>query len=244
MRTQVHELSRRLEQCLSGREWFEAQALPEICEEMSEMIEDLAQSTISGLAGAPTAAGSITGILAEIHREMSGANSVRLRGDSKNMLMEVDGCPNLGWCFGNAKRICVPDLVVAALIQRILETPVDLSVDRRQRTCRHEYRPAWLAQLLSELAEYGAEGMVVLRGEKVIFSHVPTDEDARALSESVMIKEESVAGVPPNRDIYCHNRKIMMMRLGGVFVSVCLRAEGANETEIRERVQRAVVSPR
>ena len=156
--------------------------------------------------------------------------------------MEVDGCSNLAKCSGSVKTICLPDLVVAAVIQRLLQTPVRLSVSRHQQTCRHEYKPAWLAQLVSEIAEYGAEGMAVLRGEQVIFSHLPTDAHARALSESIIINEESSARLRlPDREVHCYNRRVMMMRLGRILVSVCLKAEGADEAEIRERVERAVL---
>lgn len=213
----------------------------EIRNEIGDLIEDWARERLGNVLRDPTDAQLIAGALAKIHSEVSGAKKVSVNASTRSMVMEVDGCPRyrqcstksrLGWCFS--------DMVVAALIQRAMETPVLTEVRHSNGRCIHEHKPAWLIQLVSDLDRFGAEAMVLLYGDRVLFSHMPTEEHAEVLSEGLLVNEESGEGSLPVNDIYCHNRKIMVMRFGKVFVSVCLQTEGADESGIRGHIESAL----
>jgi hypothetical protein len=177
--------------------------------------------------------------LAELHREISGARRVSVKAGPTSMLLEVRGCPNFSRCSSSSDpTFCMPDLLIAAVIQRAMQTPVSLAVKRDKHGCTHEYKPAWLANLVSEIEEYGAEGMLVLHRDRIVYSHMPTDRHKAALSEGLLIKEETEE--LHETEYRMHDLRIMMMNFGSISVSVCLKPAGANELRIRERIRVAL----
>jgi hypothetical protein len=213
----------------------------EVRNEIGDLLEDWARERLGQVLRDPTNTQLIARSLAEIHSEVSGAKKVSVSSSTRSMVMEVKGCPKyrqcstksrLGWCFS--------DMIIATLIQRAMETPVVTEVRHSHGSCIHEHRPAWLIQLVSDLDRFGAEGMVMLYGDRVLFSHLPSEKHAEVLSEGLLLNEESDEGSLPVNDIYCQNRKIMVMRFGKVFISVCLRPEGADERGIRGHIESAL----
>ncbi len=230
-----------LEESLEGRGGLaNFPLMSRVNNEIADLIERWTSSSLREL-GAKGNAETIAHRLAEVHGAISGASEIKIRADARSVVLEVKGCPRMEICrLKTRARWCMPDMIVAAIVQRAMETPVRMTVDLQGEKCLHEYRPAWLVDLLTDLDIFGAEGLVVLYGDRLLFSHLPTEEHAEALSESVLIREESPGEEASSGDFFCHNRKIMLMRFGKVFVSVCLRPEGADETGIREQVAQAL----
>jgi hypothetical protein len=119
-------------------------------------------------------------------------------------------------------------------------TPVRMAARRESSRCIHVFRPAWFHDLISDLGELGGEAILMVRRHRVLVAHAPSDEAARALSEGLLAHEELDDDMPLKATHRCGNRRMMLMRFGHTFVTVCLRPQGADEERIRERVVRAV----
>lgn len=232
-----------LERSLEGRaKWA---GYPIVCQtnrEIGEEIETWTKTRLDSLLMGKQDIQSFAKTLARIHKEISGASEVRVKADARSIYMEVEGCSNSDTCKirTRAGRLsgCLPDMIIAAILQRVMETPVRLEIGGDDRVCTKRFSPAWLVELLDDLDTVGGEGLVVLYRDRVIFSHLPSKLGAEALSKSVLYHEENPAGgrTLEVRGLTLRKRKILLMSLGEVFVSVCLRA-GTPENRVRERIE-------
>ncbi len=231
-----------LEEKLQNREnWASYPIVCEINRQIGNEIESWTKSRIGDLGKDAISTESFSKQLARIHKELSGAERVDIRTESRSMVMEVQGCNGFDSCEIRKKRSlthgCLPDMVVAAILQKYMDTPVKMRIKSTDRVCRKEFTPAWMVDLLTDLDTAGVAGLVVLYKDRVLFSHMPSDEEAEALSESVLIREEnpkSTDRVKTER-ITRSDRKILLMSLEDVFMSVCLRA-GAPVEKAERRI--------
>jgi len=231
-----------LEKSLEGREIWAG--YPLVCEtnrEIGEEIEAWTKTELESLFQDQRDIQAFAEDLAEIHRQISGAREVRVRADARSIYLEVEGCTNFQRCGirGQSGRLygCLADMIVAGILQRALKTPVKMELGGGPHSCSKRFSPAWLADVLGDLDKVGAEGIVVLYKDRVLFSHLPTGEGAEALSDSILFNEENPADTDSLevRHLEIHNTKMVLMRLGDIFVSVCLQP-GASEEMVREKV--------
>ena len=77
--------------------------------------------------------------------------------------------------------------------------------------------------------------------DRILFSHLPTEKAMRALSESLLMHDERVAGgesIEVSSMTHLDTR-IMLLTHGNIFVSVCLRPN-ANEDAIADSISKAI----
>lgn len=235
-----------LEKSLEGREMWAG--YPLVCEtnrEIGKEIESWTKTQLESLFQGERDIQSFAEDLGEIHRQISGAKEVRVKADARSIYMEVEGCINFKGCGirGQSGRLygCLADMIVAGILQRALKTPVKMELGGGPHSCTKRFSPAWLAEVLGDLDKVGAEGLVVLYKDRVLFSHLPTSDQAEALSNSILFNEENPAqtGSLDVQHLQVHNTKMVLMRLEDVFVSVCLQP-GADEDLVRERVMSVI----
>jgi hypothetical protein len=216
----------------------------EVNREIGDAIEEWVKTRLDELVPADDIE-SFARAMAEIHQEVSGAERIEAKADARSIVLDVFGCNNLHACkirMGKKKVSgCIPDMIVAAIIQRALDTPVRMEVIASDIGCTKRFTPAWLVDLLSDLDTYGAEGMVVIYNDRILYSHLPSEIEAEALSESVLLNEESPGEEDQLvvRKMVRRDARIMLMKFGKVFVSVCLRPE-ADEDRIQAQVAGAI----
>ena len=247
-------VSRRLDQLESSaaeREEFAGCFLAkEMNTEVADAIEEAMQSELSSLF--PTSdLESFGRALSELHRSLSGAREVRVRPDARSIIVEVEGCRDFESCQlrhrGRKYSGCLPDMIIAAVIQRVLGTPVKMEIaGGRRPACTKIFSPAWMVELLADLDVIGAEGFVVAYGDRVVFRHLPSEAKAEALNESVLLREERRAisrktGSPDVRRMVHKNVRLMLMDFGSVSVAVCLRPK-AQEEEIARHLTDSILA--
>jgi len=238
LKDSIDSILARLERVAGGGGDLQNQtALLEVRMELGDLLDDWARRRLGNALGSPVDLQLVARSLAEIHMELSGAESVSVRANGRSMVMEVNNCPGYRSCSSKSSvSWCLSNMVVAAIMQRAMQTPVMTDVHLKKGGCVHEHRPAWLVELVSELDQFGAEGMVMLYGDRLLFSHLPSDEQAEMLSEELMRHEESGTGLPSGGIKY-RNRKIMLLHFGKIFVSICLKTGGADEDRIRGHIE-------
>jgi len=212
-----------------------------LCDE----IRTWAQGQLEQIARERDEIQSLTGSLARMHRKMSGARYVRARAESGGVAMEVEGCRGFDGCEtrtsrGNVFR-CVPVMAVAAMLQRAADTPVWVDVAGDDRVCRIGLHPAWILECLRELEPFDLDGLVVLRGGRVLFSHVPSDSEAEALNEAVLLDEERPVETEAIRleELDRGTKKVLMARLGDSLISICIGGDAPTEG-LRAHLARAI----
>ena len=188
---------------------------------------------------------SLGEFLARVHKEISGAKEISVTVSARKISMEVRGCSQLGYCNvrsrGRTYFGCVADMVVAAILQRALSTPVKIEVVASPGGCAKRFSPAWLVELLEDLGSFAVEGLVVVYKDRVLFSQLPSDADAEALSQSLLINEEELLDkkVVEVREVPCPDRKILLVKEGDLFVSLCVRLD-TDEQRIQRHISAAV----
>jgi len=188
---------------------------------------------------------SLGEFLAQVHREISGVKDVSVSVGTRRISMKVSGCSKLGYCNvrsrGKTYFGCVADMVVAAILQRALNTPVKIEVVASPGVCCKEFSPAWLVELLKGLDAIGVQGLVVVYKDRVLFSQLPSGAEAEALSQSLLINEEELRDrkVLEVRELQCPGRRIILVKEGDLFVSLCLRMD-ADEKKVQRHVTDAV----
>jgi hypothetical protein len=253
MRSQIDQgilgdLRRRLaelEKSMEGRSGFAGHYLArELSMDVAQTIEKWTEENLPDLLPLDDV-DSIGRVLGEIHRVISGADDVRVSTGHRSITIDVRGCRDFDLCpmreKGSAYVGCPADMIVAAILQKAMDTPVRVRIEGGERYCRQVFSPAWLVDLLKDLDRLGAEGLVVTCSERILFTHLPTEAQALALSETVMMNEERppesrerVVRYTEHRDI-----RLLLLNYGTVFVSVCLQP-GAQEEMIAERIAAAV----
>ncbi len=245
LRKEIGRKLAELERSLEGR--AASAAFPMVAEvnrEIADAIEEWTKIRLDELVEGERDIQSLSETLAEIHRSLSGASRIGVRADVRSIILDIEGCATFRDCrlrtmprrhFG-----CLPDMIVAAILQRVMDTPVRIEVTGDARGCTKRFTPAWLVDLLEGLDPFGAEGLVVVYRDRVMFSHLPSEAEAEALSESLLADEEHL-GASESRlsEFGRQGRKILLTRLGDVFVSVCLRPN-ASEGEVQQHVLRAI----
>jgi hypothetical protein len=185
---------------------------------------------------------SIARAAAMLHREASGARLVEARSGPRSIVLSVEGCPRMRSCrVGREETFCPADILDAAVIQRAMDTPIRLVARKETDRCIHIFEPAWFSGLIMDLEDLGGEAILIIRGDRLILKHAPSEEHAEVLSRGLLAHEELGEGDPLETVDRYRNREIMLIRLGRTFVSVCLRREGADRERIRERISRAVL---
>ncbi len=233
-----------LEHSLEGRS--PSAAFPIIAEanrEIADAIEEWTKFTLEELVGGERDVRSIAETLAEIHRSLSGARRTRVRADARSIILDVEGCTRLHDCRLRsmpAKQLgCLPDMIVAAILQRVMDTPVRIEFAGDARRCTKRFTPAWLVELLSDLDPLGAEGLVVVYKDRVMFSHLPSEAEAEALSESLLLEEEHRESRQQLSEIERQGRRILLTRHGDIFVAVCVPA-GTSGSKVQRRILNAI----
>jgi len=235
-----------LERSLEGRGASAAfPIVAEVNREIADAIEEWTRIRLDELVEGDRDIQSLSETLAEIHRSLSGARRIGVRADVRSITLDVEGCATFRDCRLRAKGPrrnfgCLPDMVVAAILQRVMDTPVRIEVAGDARGCTKKFTPAWLVDLLSGLDPFGAEGLVVVYKDRVMFSHIPSEAEAEALSESLLADEEHPEmGESRFSEFGRQGKRILLTRLGDVFVSVCLRPN-ASEGEVQQHVLKAI----
>ena len=143
--------------------------------------------------------------------------------------------------MGREEAFCPADLLDAAVIQRAMDTPVRLVAAKGADQCIHVFEPAGFDELVTDLEDLGGEAIIIIRGDRLVLKHAPSEKHAEVLSGGLLVHEELNPGEPLETVDRYGNRDIMLTRFGRTFVSVCLRREGADRERIRERISRAVL---
>ena len=233
-----------LQASLDDREEFvEYPLVHELNQEIADAVEDWTKSKLADVFPAQDAP-SFTRALADLHQTLSGAERVRIKVGPRSMIMEVEGCmggPRCRAMLDGKPLGCLPDMIIAAILERIMDTPVRAEVGKSGGACVLRLNPAWLVDLLSDIDTMGAEGLVVICRDRILYSHLPTEKAAAALSESLLFNEEREAG---RKSFEVHSMthmdiRIMLLTYDNVFVSICLRPD-ADEEGIRKHVSRAI----
>lgn len=218
----------------------------ELNREIGDAIEEWTNLRLEELVREKEDIGSFAQTLTDIHRSISGARTIRVSADSRTITMEVQGCTGYDDCRLRTRpgRVygCLPDMVIAAILQRALDTPIKMEMTSKAGRCIKRFSPAWMVDLLQDLNDSGAEGLVVVYKDRVLFSHFPDEAGAEALSESILLNEERQdLCTATDLSIPSHGRKVMLMKIQDVFVSICLRP-GCDEVLVREKISEAIRS--
>ncbi len=231
-----------LEKSMHNRErWAAYPVICEVSREIGEEIENWTELKLKELGRGETDTQSFAEELARVHRKISGASRVRVEAGPRSIVMDVEGCDDFEVCRirreDNPSHGCFPDMIVAAVLQRYLDTPVKMSIESDDRRCRKTFTPAWMVEALRDLDTVGVAGLVLLYRDRVLFSHMPTQAEAEALSESLLLHEENpeYPEEMETKELTHRNRKLVLLRLGDVFMSACLRP-GASV----QRAQRSI----
>jgi hypothetical protein len=233
-----------LQMSLDGREEFaEYPLVHELNQEIADALEDWTKSRLDVELPAQDIQ-SFTRALADLHQTLSGAERVSIKIGPRSMIMEVEGCMGGKNCKAMLNREplgCLNDMIIAAILERVMETPIRAEIGKSGGACVLRLTPAWLVDLLSDIDTLGAEGLVVICKDRILFSHLPTEKAIKALSESLLIHEERNAGGKSMEvSSMTHlDTRIMLLTHGSIFVSVCLRPN-ANEDAIADCISRAI----
>jgi hypothetical protein len=232
-----------LQTSLDGREEFaEYPLVHELNQEIADALEDWTKSRLDELPAKD--AQSFARSLADLHQTLSGAERVKIKMGSRSIIMEVEGCMGGKNCKAmlNGEPLgCLNDMIIAAILERVMDTPVKAELGKSGGACVLRLTPAWLVELLSDIDILGAEGLVVVCGDRILFSHLPTEKAMKALSESLLMHEErDVGGKSMEVSHMVHlDTRIMLLTHGSIFVSVCLRPN-AKEDAIADSISRAI----
>ena len=237
---------RNLEDSFGGGSlWRRSLASCNANRDLCDEIRTWAQEQLEEVARERDEIQSLTGSLARMHRKMSGARYVRARAESGGVVMEVEGCRGFDGCETRTSRgqvfRCVPAMAVAAMLQHGADTPVWVEVAGDDRVCRIGLHPAWILECLKELEPFDLDGLVVLRGGNVLFSHVPSDSEAEALNEAVLFDEERPVETDVIRveEFERGAKKVLMARLGESLISLCTSGDAPTE-RLRAHLARAI----
>jgi hypothetical protein len=158
--------------------------------------------------------------------------------------MEVEGCSGGSKCkamLEGKPMGCLPDMIIAAILERVMDTPIRAEIGKSGGACVLLLNPAWLVELLTDLDALGADGIVVICQDRILYSHLPTEKAAEVVSKGLLIHEERERGgksLEVNTLTHLDVR-LMLLTYGNIFVSICLRPN-ANEDGIRNQVSRAI----
>ncbi len=233
-----------LEDSFGGR-WVRSLACWDASRDLSDKIRTWAAEQLEGFVGEAEEIHCVARKLAMMHRKMSGARCVRARADSTGLVIEVEGCPGFDGCETRTSRAhflrCAPAMAVAAMLQTAAETPVWIDIREEGNACRIGLHPGWVLECLRELEPFKLDGLVVLRGGRVLFSHIPTDSEAEVLDEAVLLDEEKPVEGDGVRveELERRNKKVVMARLGENLISLCVGGDYPTEG-LRLHLARAV----
>jgi hypothetical protein len=182
--------------------------------------------------------------LADLHQTLSGAERVSIKIGPRSMIMEVEGCSGGKKCramLDGKPLACLNDMIIAAILERVMDTPIRAEIGKSKGACVLRLTPAWLVDLLTDIDTMGAEGLVVICRDRILFSHLPNEMAMKALSESVLFHEEREAG---GKSVQVSSMthldiRIMLLTYGNIFVSVCLRPD-ADEEGITNYISSAI----
>jgi len=231
---------------LEDREDFaEYPLVHELNREIADALEDWTKSRLEDALPVHDTE-SLARALADLHQKLSGAERVKIKIGPRSMIMEVEECFGGSRCRAmlNGEPLgCLSDMIIAAILERVMNTPVRAELGKSGGACVLKLTPAWLVELLSDLDKLGAEGVMAICNDRLLFSHLPTDRAAEALSESLMVHEEGASeeGKLAVSRMTHHDARIMLLTYGKIFVSVCLRPD-ADEQGIVDHISGEILS--
>lgn len=233
-----------LEDSFGGR-WPRSLASLDANRDLSDKIRTWAREQFEEFVREGNEIESLAANLAMMHRKMSGARCVRARADSRGLVIEVEGCRGFDGCETRASRAhvlrCAPAVAVAAMLQSAADTPVWIDIREEGNACRIGLHPGWVLECLRELEPFEVDGLVVLRAGRMLFSHVPSDSEAEALDEAVLLDEERPVetGAIRVEELERGTRKVLMARLGENLISLCISRDAPTEG-LRVHLGRAI----
>ncbi len=253
----VTEIEQAFEEALArlhDRErWASVRVMWEAAEKLADKMESWSGKKMEEVVG-DVRLQSLMDDLAEMHGWISGASVTRARTHTKRATLSVEGCRRLSACRSgsttasrrNACR-CFADLAMAAILQRAAKTPLRIETTIDRNACLKTITPAWFIDMLTSLEGLGVEGVVILSGDRVHFSDIPSDADAKALSEALITEEEArtSGGLEGGGLIDLEGRKLISVRFGGLWVSATLGPDSDPDraySRLSEAVRRASIS--
>jgi hypothetical protein len=223
-------------------------AIVDVNEKIFSLMDGWAREEIEELVSEPMTVGGAASLLAQIHREISGAERVEAVAGARSINLAVTGCPGYELCRVKPRGgWCWLDMVLSAIIQRAMETPVTIHAAKDGGVCLHGFEPAWLAELLADLEGLDVEALSVMSGDRLVFFHAPTEESREALSEGILFREENPpkdAGESPHgpnsRQIASGDRRMLLITAGGTSMAIYPRPRKGNEEKIKRKILRAM----
>jgi hypothetical protein len=164
----------------------------------------------------------LSDIFSRVHAAVLQPRGINVENGERSVEISVAGCRRSGSCGIPDGSVlgCLPDRLVSAIMQALLETPVGLRVSREDGICTRRFSPVWLVELLAILRDLDVRSFVVLYGDRVVHSFISSEADGEVLNRAVLKNDEADRDEMVPQILSFGGIEAVMFQNGKLFVAV------------------------